>query len=186
MSTQPDDDLFLDDGDGSDTGDNSPEPDESQNLKEVRAAWRREKKQRTQFEKELAELRTFKEQYDKQQREVSVQQAFKDAELNPAHAKLFLALNPDVTEVTADAVKKFAAENALTTVSGDEVEEPVQGFEPPPAGNPPLSGKMSWEDFQKVQREDPIRARKLYEQGRVASPDVPWSTQPFDWTTAGE
>ena len=178
MSTNPDD--LLDDVDTGDDDTDTSTPGENSTIKELRSAYRRAERSRKANETELAELRQFKQEYDGKVRTETVSKLFEEAQLNPAHAKLFLALNPDV-EPTAEAVKAFASENQLTTTTGEEVPPPADGFEPPSGFNPPQVQRYTQEQFRDLQRNNPEAARRALEKGLVEPVDVPWSTAPMDW-----
>jgi hypothetical protein len=183
---EPVDDLFLDNDQDTDDGDETPVAgsEDSSTIKEIRSALRRSERARKAESAELQELRSFREEYQEKQRASTVADLFKEASLNPAHAKLFLALNPD-GEPTLDAVKAFASENALVTTDGQTVDAPADGFVPPDTGNPPVQGKVTQQELMKIYRENPQRARQLWEKGMVETVDVPWSTQPHDWAGTG-
>ena len=124
-------------------------------------------------------------------RTLQAQVAFKDANLNPKHADLFLRVHPEDEDITADAVKRFAKDFDLPTVAaetpkqeGATAQPEGQPKEPNPeaalagmagAGttavgqNPPSSPgqKLSMAEFAKLLQTDRAAALQAYTEGRV-------------------
>jgi len=142
---------------------------ESKPFAELRGHARKLEKQLRSYEKELSELRSFREERVKAERTAAVESTFKDVGLNPKHAKLWAALNPEA-EPTAEAVAGFAAEYGLVTENGEQVEAPAPpSFTPtlPTGAGPAQATKISRAEFRQMYDRDPANALKLLEQGRV-------------------
>ena len=152
--------LFLDDEDDTSAEESSNKAD---------AAFAKQRKQIDRLEKELAELRAFKAERDKTDRETSIGGMFTQVGLNPKHARLYAALNPE-GDATPEQVAAFAAEFGLVTAEGEQPATPTPepGFTPAVIGGQPLSaGVLSAADWRQVALTDPTRAQRLLAEGRV-------------------
>jgi hypothetical protein len=123
--------------------------------------------------KENEELRAYKAERDRADRENSISGIFTEVGLNPKHAKLFSALNPE-GDVTAEAVASFARDYALISEDQEiETPEPArQGFTPTaiPEGAPLGAKTYSVEEWRNLAFSNPVEAQKLLERGQV--PDL--------------
>ncbi len=110
---------------------------------------------------------------------------FKEANLNPKHADLFLKTNPEA-EATPETVAAFAEEYGLTVA-----QAPAEGMKEPAApdpnsalgalgaaagsveggSTPAAQPKMSSEDFSKLLEMNPQEAAKAYVEGRAPRSD---------------
>lgn len=154
-----DDDLNETGGDGG--TDSNP-------VKQVREALKRERQRAKELETQLNELAAFKASIEEKQRDEVLTVTFKEVGLNEKHAALFKKLNPEA-EITADAVRAFASEYELPTVSGDVVTPPEA---PAPTGIRPVVTGSSAPDLGTVTIEDaaklpPEEASRLLAAGRV-------------------
>lgn len=147
----------------------------NKNFAELRKAYNRAEKERKALAAEIEELRTFRAEITERETQARVQSVFEEVGLNPAHAKLFKALNPDVGPdgVTAEAVAAFASEYQLVTTSGEPVSEPepkTEGFKPvaTPSGSGTGPAVMSLDDAKQLIHEGRYdEVNKLYQEGRV-------------------
>lgn len=159
--------------------------------------------------KEPADLRAaydnLKAEYGElqsQYRTLKTETTFTDAQLDPRHAKLFLASNPDA-DVTVESVKAFADEYNLVPAEAPGADpapaEPVHGADGQPpavertlssgpqsdlasinsaAGSPQAQAAaaapalMSKEDFNKLLEANPEEAARAYAEGRVQRNDA--------------
>ena len=150
---------------------------DSKPFTELRSHARKLEKQLRTQERELEELRSFRDERVYLERTAKIESTFKDVGFNPKHGKLWGALNPE-TEVTPEAVATFAAEYGLVTESGAEVEAPAPPQFAPTissSSNPATETKISRVEFQQLYASDPASAIKLLEAGRVDTvvPDFP-------------
>ncbi len=141
-------------------------------MAELRKFANRRDRDAKQFEKELTELRTFREERVAQDRESAINKAFTEVGLKPTHAKLFKAVNPtvEVEAITTEAVAAFAAEYELATGDGvipDAPEQKPEGFSPVVVGSGAPLGILEGEAALKMAREDPAAFEKLFQAGRV-------------------
>lgn len=155
----------------------------TETLQDVRKFARRRDREAKKLEAELAELREFKTTYDSEKLEGTLSKAFQEAKLDPDHAKLFKAMNPEITAdaITSDAILSFAAEYKLPTVEGEAVqtpEKPEQGFTPVTTGQAPPLKEYDHEEIKSLMAQgkyDEVNA--AYAAGRVKKEVAPW-TQP--------
>ena len=132
---------------------------------------------------ELEELRQFRMSVMEERKEQAISKAFEEVNLNPAHAKLFKALNPEVEveSITPEAVASFASEYALIAVSGEEVEAPEEkpaGFKPVVTGSGAPLKEYTSEDVMTLLRQGKVEeANAAVSSGRVAKESVPWRQQ---------
>jgi hypothetical protein len=92
--------------------------------------------------------------------------------LNPKHARLYAAVNPD-TEATSESVAAFAAEYGLTTSPEPVAPAPVEAaptFAPTlaPGGAPPVAVITDPKDALGILQRDPAEYMRLRETGRIA------------------
>jgi len=131
----------------------------------------------------LAEQTTRADAAETNLRVLQATTTFKEANLNPKHADLFLKTNPEA-EATAESVAAFAEEYGLSPT-----EAPVTPAEATPPADTGLGGlggaagspqggsapaaqpKMSPEDFSKLLEENPQEAAKAYVEGRAPRND---------------
>ena len=164
------DEMF--DESASDETDHEDARPESKPLTEARRVARKLEKQVQAYEKELADLRAYREEHVKAERNVVIESSFKEAGLNPKHAKLFSALNPDVdpAAITKEAIATFASEYSLAPEEGSVVEAPLQatGFVPTSTSMASApSGVVSRDEWMRLSATDPVKAEALWSAGRV-------------------
>lgn len=168
---------FEDDTD-IDSSETEVELDDNKSFADLRKAYKRSERQLKATEKELAELRDFKQVIVQQQRESQLASVFAEVGLNTKHAALFEKVNPEA-EVTPEAVQAFAAEYDLVTNAGETVEAPEtpsSGFTPVTTGAPGAVTMLDQEDIRKlVKANDWDAIKKAYDQGRVEQVSVPWN-----------
>lgn len=129
------------------------------------------RKQEKVLEAEVTELRAFKADREKFDRENTIGTVFAEVGLNPKHAKLYAALNPE-GDATPQTVAQFAADYGLTTTEGEPVavpEVPATGFVPTViTEGTALGSKMySHEEFMELLQTNPEKAMQLHKAGRV-------------------
>ena len=162
------DDLLLGDDDDEESGKTK---DDSAEQRASREFARMRKELKTSGE-ELETLRAFKVEREKVDREASISGVFQEVGLNPQHAKLFAAVNPD-GEATAESVAKFATDYGLVTTEGKPVEAPKKGdrgFMPTVINEGQALGSKTYthEEFMELLKTDPDKAIQLHQAGRVA------------------
>ena len=145
---------------------------QSKPFTELRGHARKLEKQLRAYEKELGDLRAFREEHVKAERATVIESTFKEVGLNPKHAKLFSALNPDAdpAAITKEAIATFASEYSLAPEGETELEAP-----PAPTGFVPMSssmasapsGTVSREEWIRMSAADPVKAEALLNAGRV-------------------
>jgi len=174
MSDNPFDLSNDGDDEGSGVGDNVT-------IQELRKAYQRQEKAVKAADKELSELREFKAKVVAEQRETAITAAFTEVGLNPAHAKLYRAMNPDleVESITAESVAGFAAEYSLpteTTGTVPDAPEPAKsGYRPVTTGSAAPLARLTQEDIDRLMREGDFETvNKAYAEGRVEKESVPW------------
>lgn len=151
-------------------GDDEDAPEQQPDSK-GNAAFAEMRKTNKQLQKELEELRAFKVEQDRVAREQSITSVFSEVGLNPKHAKLYSALNPE-GEATPETVAQFASEYGLVTNAGDEVEAPApqpKGFTPTIVSEASIPGSkvLSHDEFVELMKTDPNKAFQLHQAGRV-------------------
>jgi hypothetical protein len=160
-------------GQGDDDFEQSPNP-----LKGARDYGKRLEKRIRELEKELSDANTKVAKYEKQEKQGNLIKSLASQGLNEKHAKLFLAVNPDVEEITPELVQEFVQEYALVEVSENGHEERSAGttegelgFVPaavPGSASPRPSHKVYKRDeFIKLQETDPAQALLVLQEGRV-------------------
>jgi hypothetical protein len=154
-------------------------PKDNSSFAELRKAYNRAEKERRTFEKEVQELREFREAVTEEKREAALSTAFSEVGLNPAHAKLFKALNPqiEVDNISSEVVAQFAVDYALTAVSGETPqleEKQPEGYKPVVTGTASPLAKYSAEEFQALAWDEKVAAIKS---GRVEKETAPWRSQ---------
>jgi len=177
-----DDDFPFDDADSDETneGDTATQAaEDNKSIKQIRDALKREERARKTFEKEVVELREFRDGVLGERKEQAINQVFTEVGLNPKHAELFKRVNPDlaVDAVTADAIKAFASEYELVTSSGEVPEAPVSepaGFTPVVTGTGSPNATQNADDIEEMLRKGDLDGvRKAFESGRV-NKQAPW------------
>lgn len=175
MPEEEADPFALDD---EDTDENQVEDgDANKNFTELRKAYKRSERQLKATEKELEDLRVFKQTVVAETRKGQIESTFKEVGLSPKHALLFEKVNPEA-EVSAEVVQAFAAEYDLPTQAGEQVEAPTpqpQGFNPVTTGTTPAAGMLTHDDIMELVKAGDMGAvEKAYAQGRVIREPVPW------------
>lgn len=160
------DDLLGDDED-------EPQSDSKPAASKDNAAFAQMRKELRDLKKEADELRAFRVDREKADRETAISGVFTEVGLNPKHAKLFTALNPE-GDATPELVAKFATEYGLVTNEGEGFEMPQpasehRGFTPTvvEGGSTPAGKTYNREEFDQIMRENPVRGRQLAEAGKV-------------------
>ena len=164
------DEMF--DESASDETDDREETPQSKPFTELRGHARKLEKQLRTYEKELADLRAYREEHVKVERTTAIESTFKEVGLNPKHAKLYSALNPDVepAAITKEAIATFASEYSLAPEEGSVVEAPLQatGFVPTSTSMASApSGVVSRDEWMRLSATDPVKAEALWSAGRV-------------------
>lgn len=140
-------------------------------------------------QKELKKLNKTVEELSGENRKLKAGAAFRDADLSPDLADLFVAANPELDDITVDAATEFATKYGISgpvdTGEGDDVTDGDEGATTSDAdkgldkiaragsgaggtGQPPASQKiLSRQEFLDMQRTDPTSAQKALAEGRV-------------------
>lgn len=150
--------------------------DREQQAAQKRANAERRKEQKA-LETELAELRAFKDERVKTDRENAIGTVFGEVGLNPKHAKLYAALYPE-GDATTETVAQFASEYGLVTTEGEPVaapEVPKPGFTPTVINEGTALGSKIYtnEEFAELLKTDPNKAFQLHQAGRVKLNKLP-------------
>jgi len=173
-----DEDPFALDDDVEEADENQVD-DGNKSFADLRKAYKRSERQIKANEKELEDLRVFKQTVVTEQRKGAIETTFKEVGLSPKHALLFEKVSPDV-EVTPEVVQAFAAEYDLPTQAGEAVQAPEaqpQGFNPVTTGTTPAAGMLTHDDVKGLIRRGDMQAvEKAYAQGRVIKEQPPWAT----------
>jgi len=164
----------------SDLGDygNDDDDDLSSNpLKGARDYGKRMERKVRDLEKQLAEANARIEGFERKEKQAGQIDKLSQAGLNAKHAKLFLAINPEVEDITPEAVKSFMEEYSLTAApseNGEQKEESTTeepGFTPaavPGTTSPRPSQKVyEREEYIQLQERDPAQALVVLREGRV-------------------
>ena len=145
---------------------------DNKSFTDLRAAYNRLEKDKTAALKKVEELEAFRVEVVAERKVRATETAFKEVNLNPKHAELFSALNPELAPeaITKEAVAAFAAEYGLANAEGEVAEAPPApaGFTPVPtsAAQAP-KGVLSREDWVKLADTDPTQAEAAFKAGRV-------------------
>lgn len=145
---------------------NNPVADQRKHIKEL-------EKRLKDYEPELEGLRTFKAEYDKDQRETSIKSIFTELEV-PEHAVKFYKLENPEGEVTKEAVATWAVENQFaTTEQFSGAQKTDTGFTPTAHGEGTMPGIKTYsrKEFEKLlstgNPADQVTANKAIAEGRV-------------------
>lgn len=142
----------------------------SKPFNDLRKALRAAKKAIREKDAALAEAETFITEVKTERRTQALETTFKEAQLDPTYAKLFEKVAGAEAEVTVDAVKSFASEYKLPTLSGETVETPEvkpEGFTPVVTGQGGELKKYSPQEALELVKGDPVKFQQLREAGRV-------------------
>lgn len=158
--------------DGGDTGSNK-------NFADLRKYAKKMEREAKAAQAKVEELAAFQAEVLAERRAADLDRVFEQVGLNTKHAALFTKVNPDA-EVTAEAVKAFAAEYELTTVAGDVPDAPepeAQGLTPIVKGGNTgnaggAGGKMSSQEWLQLQATDFAKAQRLFAEGMVDFSDA--------------
>lgn len=151
-------------------------------------------------QKELKKLTKANSDLTAENRKLMAKEVFREADLSPNAADLFVAANPEA-DITVDAVVEFAKNYGIGNVeaaddgddegdgasgdgegegSGSDGTEGLSGFARAGSGQggsgqPPTTGKtMTRDEFLTAQRDNPALAQKALAEGRVRlRPDNP-------------
>jgi hypothetical protein len=166
--TTEDDQFDLDAlEDGGDAGSNK-------NFADLRKYARKMEREAKAANAKVEELSTFQASVLEERRTAALDTVFKEVGLSPKHAALFAKVNPDA-DITADAVKSFAAEYELATVTGDVVAAPeteASGLTPIIKGSDTgnsqgAGGKLPSAEWLKLQGTDLAKAQQMFKAGLV-------------------
>jgi hypothetical protein len=139
------------------------------------------------LEKDLKKVTTERDEFSGKLRLYEAKEAFTNAELNPALAKLFVAADP-TAEISVEAAKAFAEDYGVADL-GTPAPAPVEDAAPQPtapADNPNLNlmGRagsrggeggqqaagtkaLTVQEYQALVRTDAVAAAKAVAEGRV-------------------
>jgi len=149
---------------------------ETPSIKQIREWGKAQERERKRLEKELAELRAFKQA----QEEAARLNELTRHGLTEKQAKLWHLVNKDA-EVTPEAVAAFRSEYlGLPTEPTGEQKQPAEppppaGFAPTDAGAQVPAKTYTHMEWLQIAAKDPAQARRLVEEGRVtdANPEFP-------------
>jgi len=142
----------------------APPQDEAKQKREA-ADIRKRLKEAETLAKEVEELRVFKAEREKADRQNAVTGAFTALGLQPEWTKFF-----DGEETTEDAVKAWAVSNKFLQPAEDEpAPEPVStGYTPTVIEGSPIGSKIySFDEWLKMSETDPAQANQLWKSNRV-------------------
>ena len=136
-----------------------------------KAAFAQMRKDLKAAQTEAEEGRAWRAEREKSDRENAITGIFTEVGLNPKHAKLFSALNPE-GDPTAETVAQFAAEYGLVTTAGEEVEAPEPrspGFTPTVISEGQALGAKTYNaaEWLELSRSNQAEAQKVLASGRV-------------------
>lgn len=161
------------------------EGSENKSFTELRKAYNRLEKQLKSMTPELDELRTFKEERIRMERNTAIEATFKEAGLNAQHAKLFAAMNPDAdpsTEAVVEFAKSYglvaddfsaSSEKGFEEANASDVEK---GISPISTGSASSALGVEFDEWLKIASSNPDEAARLKKAGRVIYPVAPWRT----------
>ena len=143
---------------------------QSSSMQQLRKAYNRMERENKALKQENDELVGFRGEVLKERKDKAIASSFEEVGLNPKHAKLFQALNPEVEieQITPQSVAAFAAEYALVTTEGGEVAAPEPtGYAPVTTGQASKVSALSRDEWIKLAQTDQLAAQKAWEDGRV-------------------
>jgi len=150
-----------------DDSDEKPEID----PKQLGYALRQQEKRAKAAEKELEELRKFREETVAKEKVATL----KDAGLSPFHTKAYLKFYGEVSEENLSAYK---LEAGLEMPEPDETPEPIPvpevvrgGFAPSQVGSPVPAKVYSQKEWAELGLKDPVLAQRLLNEKRVEGAD---------------
>jgi len=146
-----------------------PNPEDSKPFQDLR-------KHTRGLEKEVKELRAFKEAVEAEKRQAASAEVFTGLGIDPARASWFKADNPEA-DPTRDAVASWAAAAGLIEAAGEPASE---GYAPTVVTDSSAVGMAVITDpdeATKLFNEDPIRYMQLREKGRIKLERMPGNLQ---------
>jgi hypothetical protein len=161
-------DEFLLDPD-EESEEQQPTAEESKPFTELRKHARKLEKALKERETELDELRRFRQEREQREREQAIATTFEQVGLNPKHARLFAALNPNV-EPTTEVVAQFAQEHDLVTGDAKVPEpQPAAAFAPtlPSGGAAPTVVITDPAEAAALAASDPARFAAMKATGQI-------------------
>ena len=160
------------DGDSTPTGE-----DENKSFKELRNYAKKLEREQKAVTTELEELRAFRQEVVTKQVDDTLGNTFKEVGLPETHAKLFKALNPELTPdaITTEAVITFAKEYQLISADVPDPEPKKEGFTPVQVGQPAGLKTYTPEEIQALLRAGNMdEVNRAVKEGRVEKPPAPW------------
>ena len=125
---------------------------------------------------EVEELRAFRQEREKADRQNAVTSVFNEVGLNPKWAGFY---NGD--DSSPEAIKAWAIEQEFIQPQEDDTPAPVQstGFTPTVIpDSAPLGSKIySGEEFELLLKHDPKKAEAVYKAGRYKKEEPDWKLQ---------
>jgi len=162
-----DEDLF-------DFVEEEPEPQADSNpVKQLRTHADKLEKQLKARDKELEELRSFRDEFNNKQRTEKVGSVFEELGLNPVHAKFWQLENPEA-EPDATTVGKWAIENGFAQATEESEVKETTGFTPTltPEGSAPRGKRYTLDEWLNLSVSDPDEGARVLAQGRVDRTDL--------------
>lgn len=161
-----DDDLF-------DTDDQPEGKDESSSVVRSQRAHikqlEKDLKAARKASEEVEDLRTFKAQYEQQQKATQARSVFTEAGLPDKLADLFVKVNADA-EPTPEAVREFAEAYGLTPPQPADqapAAPAVQPFAPTVGGTPPAPVQLTPDQIREIGVKNPAEALRLIAAGSL-------------------
>ncbi len=145
---------------------------DSNPVKQLRTHADKLEKQLKARDKELEELRTFRDEFNNKQRTEKVSSVFTELGLNPTHAKFWQLENPEA-EPDATTVGKWAVDNGFAQATEGDVE-PTQGFTPTTTqeGIAPGGKRYTLDEWLNISVTNPAEGERILKQGRVDRTDL--------------
>ena len=151
--------------------DEAPQEQDSNPVKQLRTHADKLEKQLKARDKELEELRSFRDEFNNKQRTEKVSSVFTELGLNPTHAKFWQLENPE-TEPDATTVGKWAVDNGFAQATEEAVE--TGGFTPTttPEGVAPSGKRYTLDEWLNISVTNPAEGERILKQGRVDRTDL--------------
>ncbi len=149
----------------------APQEQDSNPVKQLRTHADKLEKQLKARDKELEELRTFRDEFNNKQRTEKVSSVFTELGLNPTHAKFWQLENPEA-EPDATTVGKWAVDNGFAQATEDAVETP--SFTPTtiPETTAPGGKRFTLDEWLNISVTNPAEGERILKQGRVDRTDL--------------
>ena len=149
----------------------SPEEPEAQQekqnpVRQLRETLKQRDKEAKQLQKELEELRKFREEVEYTNRVTKMSEHFTKLGLTDKHVELYTKLNPEGAG-SPEEIVAFAREYGLPVQVDESQDQAVGSPFAPVDGGEPTGGFVTRAELEALYAENPAKAIKVLQSGRV-------------------